>query len=74
MKQYLDNQAEIDTLIADQGQLHHTQHLAVFEQAASQLRGAMTDREHLWGRTKRYRLWCICVTIRERLRQQKESQ
>jgi glyoxylase-like metal-dependent hydrolase (beta-lactamase superfamily II) len=74
MKQYIKNQTEIEHLIATQAHLDHTQHLAVFERAAQDLRDAMTDREHLWGRSKRYRLWCITVTIRNRLRQQQETQ
>ena len=73
MKSYLDNQAEIDRLIQHQSQITVPQHLAVFERACHDLRSQMTDREHLWGRSKRYRLWSICVTIRNRLRQHKEQ-
>lgn len=74
MKPYLDNQTEIDTLIKDQSQITVAQHLTVFERAVQELRAQMTDREHLWGRSKRYRLWSICITIRNRLLQHKEQQ
>ena len=73
MKTYLDNQEYIDSLIANQSRVTPAQHLAVFVRACEALRAAMTDREHLWGRSKRDRLWSICVTIRNRLRQHKEQ-
>lgn len=74
MKQMITNQDQIEHLIARQDQITVAEHLPVFEQAHDQLQAGMTERERIYRRSNRWRLFAHVVTIRNRLRQEKEKQ
>lgn len=73
-KQMIANQDQIQHLIANQHLLTVAEHLAVFEQAHAELQAGMTQRERIYRRSTRWRLFAHVVTIRNRLQQDKEKQ
>ena len=69
----IQNQDQIEHLIANQDEIVVAEHLPLFEQAHDQLQAEMTDRERIYRRSQRWRLFAFVVTIRNRLRQEKEK-
>ena len=74
MKQKIHNQDQIEHLIANQHEIAVAEHLPLFEQAHDELQARMTERERIYRRSQRWRLFAFVVTIRNRLRQEKEKQ